>query len=88
MKRKIILLVSVIAILVFALSMSQLPAQSPQNKYVVKLYSGEKVIAQWVSTSLGTVEGTSLVFTSSQGYDETKLQVRISGHYTVEQIVQ
>ncbi len=88
MRRKIVVAVSIVLTLVLAVSMSNLPAQNVQKKYIVKLYSGEKVIAQWVSTSIGTVEGTSLVFTAAQGYDETKLLIRICGRYTVEEMVQ
>jgi hypothetical protein len=88
MKRKLILIASFALIIGFALSFSTLFGRNAEKRYIVKLFSGERVISQWTSTSIGTIEGTSLTFTSLQGLNPIKLQIRICGKYTVEEIAQ
>ena len=62
-----------------------LGGNTPQNfdkKAVVKLYSGDKLVATWDATSVGKVDGNTYVFTTDTPPRPT--QVRISGTYSVE----
>jgi hypothetical protein len=85
MKIKIIAIISCVVLLVFAFLYSRVTAQSQEKRYIVKLYSGDRAIGTWVSTSIGVVDGTSLTFISVKGFDQVKYQVRICGKYSVEE---
>jgi hypothetical protein len=51
---------------------------------IVKLYSGDRLVATWDATSVGHVEGNTFVFTV--GTPPRPTEVRISGTYSVETI--
>jgi hypothetical protein len=58
-------------------------SQSLSKRYVIKLYSGDKVVATWEARDFGRVDGESLAF--SVGSDIYPRQVRINGTYSVEE---
>lgn len=65
-----------------SLFLSGTAQQEFDKKAVVKLYSGDKLVATWNATSVGQVDGNSYVFTV--GTSPRPTQVRISGTYSVE----
>ncbi len=76
-------------ILIIALMLSIFNAQSPSQDltryYIVKLYSGDKVIGTWQSRDIGKIEGQSLTFVVKGDFDISARTVRIQGVYTVEE---
>lgn len=83
MRRTIFLsiLLCSLCVLVFTFARSSPP---PMNKHcIVKLYSGDKVVATWEAIDFGQVDGQVLVF--SVGNDLSPRRVRISGTYSIEE---
>jgi hypothetical protein len=78
-------LVLIVAILLVIIN-AQSSSQSLTRYYIVKLYSGEKVIGTWQSRDIGKVEGESLTFVVKGDFDINARTVRIQGVYTVEEI--
>jgi hypothetical protein len=67
-----------------SLFLSGTAQQEFDKKAVIKLYSGDKLVATWNATSVGQVDGNSYVFTV--GTSPRPTQVRISGTYSVETV--
>lgn len=84
MKVKIIILVGILILSFTVFLTTRTTSQSFTKRYIVKLYSGEKVIASWEAHEPGRVEGESLAF--STGSDLHPRQVRICGTYSVEEL--
>ena len=61
-------------------------SQSQPKRYVVKLYSGDKLVQTWEALDWARDEGETLVFTVGDRHSPTR--VRISGTYSVEEFDQ
>lgn len=83
MKIKIIVLVGILLIGLTVFLTTRTTSQNKSKRYIVKLYSGDKVMVSWEARDIGRVEGESLVF--SVGKDNNSGKVRISGTYSVEE---
>lgn len=83
MKKNIV--IAVIILLTGIVVYSIAAPTPPQYKKlcVVKLYSGNTVVATWDALSFGQVEGETLVFTV--GNDISPKKVRISGTWSIEE---
>ena len=68
-----------IVIFVFTTSFSQ----SQPKHYVIKLYSGNNVVATWEALDWGTFDGQSLTF--NVGDRHTPKRVKITGTFSVEE---
>lgn len=83
MKRRssigIALLVLVIGSLFFVRSFSQ----SQPKRYLVKLYSADRVVGTWEALDYGNVDGQSLEF--HVGNRSFPTRVRINGTFSVEE---
>ncbi len=77
----VVLLLACLTIVVYNFARS---SPSPITKHcIVKLYSGEKVVATWEAMDFGQVDGQILVF--SVGNDLSPRRVRISGTWSIEE---
>ncbi len=82
-KLTVIFIIIVVSLSVFFYTKSS--SQSISRYFIVKLYSGEKVIGTWRSIELGRIDGQTLTFTVKGDFDTEARQVRIQGNYTVEE---
>jgi hypothetical protein len=85
MKTKLSFAFILIAAALLVILNTRSSSQSLTRYYIVKLYSGEKVIGTWQSRDIGKVEGGSLTFVVKGDFDITARAVRIQGVYTVEE---
>jgi hypothetical protein len=83
MKVKVIVLVGILLISLSVFLTTRTTSQNKSKRYIVKLYSGDKVMVSWDARDIGRVEGESLVF--SVGKDNNSGKVRICGTYSVEE---
>jgi len=83
MKKIILASILIFAALTFVL-ITHSKSQSLSSRYLVKLYSGDKVVATWEAKEIGKIEGQSLIFTS--GSDLNPKMVRIQGSFSVEEM--
>lgn len=78
--------IAVIAVLIISAGIflyTKSYSQSQPRHYIVKLYGGNSVVAQWDAFDWGTVDGKTLVFTVGDRHNPTR--VRIQGTYSVEE---
>ncbi|MHB1048478.1 MAG: hypothetical protein ACYC09_00205 [Bacteroidota bacterium] len=73
-----IIILSII-IIVFSTSFSQ----SQPKRYIVKLYSGNTMVATWTALDWGSADGQTLVFTVGERHNP--MRVRINGTYSIEE---
>jgi hypothetical protein len=78
----------VIGVIVFLLGVAVYSIATPvppqyNKRCVVKLYSGNTVVATWDALGFGQVEGQTLIFTV--GNDISPKKVRISGTWSIEE---
>ncbi len=81
-RNPVILFLSILIIFV-AVGTLLIPSKSNAQSgsvFTVKLYSGDKLVAQWDNAGVGRVEGTTYVFPVMP----VNREVRISGTYSVE----
>jgi hypothetical protein len=86
MKYRTAIIVGILLISLIAFIITRVMSQVNTNRYAVKMYSGEKVIATWTARDFGRIDGETLIFTIGGDFEPVIRQVRISGTYTVEQI--
>ncbi len=85
MKTKLGLAIILIVALLLVILNTQSSSQNLTRYYIVKLYSGEKVIGTWQSRDIGKIDGESLTFVVKGDFDINARSVRIQGVYTVEE---
>jgi hypothetical protein len=84
-KSVIIILFIVAGLAIFGINHSR--SQSQPKRYVIKLYSGDQLVATWESFDLGSVnDNNTLLF--NVGDRKYPRRVRISGTYSVEEFDQ
>jgi hypothetical protein len=62
MKIRIIVLVGILLISLSVFLTTRTTSQNKSKRYIVKLYSGDKVMVTWDARDIGRLEGESLVF--------------------------
>jgi hypothetical protein len=80
---KRLLAVLVILFVCAAVFSTATPTPQYSKRCVVKLYSGNTVVASWDALGFGQIEGETLVFTI--GNDISPKKVRISGTWSIEE---
>lgn len=80
----IALLVGSVLIAIAFFYMPSATGQSYDKGAVVKLYSGNRLVATWTAVSMGHADGNTFVF--NVGSTTSPAEVRICGTYTVERI--
>lgn len=82
--RKNLIIASLVLIICLVVFGTASPTPPQYNKRcVVKLYSGNSVVATWEALGFGQIEGQTLVF--SVGNDISPKKVRISGTWSIEE---
>ena len=76
----------VLAVAIVLFWISKAPAQNYDRRAIVKLYSGGQLVATWDATSIGHMDGNTLLF--AIGTAPSSTQVRISGTFSVENVPQ
>lgn len=74
---------SIILLVCAAVFSTATPPPQYSKRCVVKLYSGNTVVASWDALGFGQLEGETLVFTI--GNDISPKKVRISGTWSIEE---
>lgn len=78
------LIAAVLFVVLISFVMPQTSRGDLETVAIVKLYSGEKLVATWNATGSGRLEGNTFVFPVKIG--TTQAKVRICGTYIVETV--
>lgn len=77
------IIIAIVVIAVAAFVAAPLLSQSQPKRYVVKLYSGDKMVGTWEAFDFGRLDGQTLVIAYGDRKFPTRL--RISGTFSVEE---